>query len=182
MYLLPCMTKKELRSFVRKQKQHIPVEECYKWSKSVCSRILEHPQWKAAKTVLLYNPMKDELDISGLVQAAFSQGKQVLLPVVKGNDMFVRIVDEYSTYTKGSYGIWEPLGEDFIFYDRINLILVPGLAFDSKNYRLGHGKGYYDRFMVCCTNAYKLGVCFPFQYFDYIPTEAHDLQLDEVLF
>ena len=62
------------------------------------------------------------------------------------------------------------------------MIITPGLAFDASNYRLGYGGGYYDSFMVNHPDAWKIGICYPFQKVPKVPIEEHDLQLDKILF
>lgn len=86
----------------------------------------------------------------------------------------------------GAYGIMEPEGPAFTAYDDIDLIIIPGVAFDVKHNRLGRGKGYYDRFLqqmqqMRQTHAYKIGVCFPQQLVDSIPVTAYDIPMDEVV-
>ena len=61
------------------------------------------------------------------------------------------------------------------------MVVVPGMAFDAQGNRLGRGKGYYDRFLPK-VQAYKIGMCFAFQHFDYITHEAHDVKMDEVIY
>jgi 5-formyltetrahydrofolate cyclo-ligase len=76
----------------------------------------------------------------------------------------------------------EPIGEVFpeSRYDEITLALIPGMAFDAEGHRLGRGKGYYDRLLPRLSRAYKMGVCFPFQMVDAVPSEPHDQKVDEV--
>lgn len=83
--------------------------------------------------------------------------------------------------TRGAFGIMEPSGELFTDYSRITLAVVPGMAFDSHGHRLGRGKGYYDRFLPLLPQAYKIGVCFPFQLVDDVPIEPTDVVMDEVV-
>lgn len=64
--------------------------------------------------------------------------------------------------------------------DKIDVILVPGVAFDAYGNRLGRGKGYYDKILKQ-TNAYKIGVCFDFQFIENVPTEVHDVKMDKVV-
>ena len=73
------------------------------------------------------------------------------------------------------------MGEQFTDYDKIDLALVPGMAFDAAGHRLGRGKGYYDRFLGEHPHIYKIGVCFPFQRVAEVPSEAHDVVMDEVI-
>ena len=82
---------------------------------------------------------------------------------------------------RGAFGILEPTGEVFSDYDNVDAAIIPGMAFDGHGNRLGRGKGYYDRLLPRLTKAYKIGVCFPFQYFDEIPSEEHDVVMDCVV-
>lgn len=81
----------------------------------------------------------------------------------------------------GSFGIMEPQADAFTDYEQIDLILVPGMAFDRHGHRLGRGKGYYDRFLSQAKDCYKIGVCFPFQLVDEVPTDEHDVRMDEII-
>ena len=81
----------------------------------------------------------------------------------------------------GFFDIMEPVGEPFERYEDIDLAVVPGMAFDSQNNRLGRGKGYYDRMLPRLTKAYKIGVCFDFQRLPGIPADEHDCKVDEVI-
>ena len=81
----------------------------------------------------------------------------------------------------GFFNIMEPVGEVFSNYERVDVAVVPGMAFDSRNNRLGRGRGYYDRLLPLLTNAYKIGICFDFQRLPGIPSEATDQPMDEVI-
>jgi 5-formyltetrahydrofolate cyclo-ligase len=77
----------------------------------------------------------------------------------------------------------EPTGEVFSVdsYHEIDLAVIPGVAFDRHGARLGRGKGYYDRLLSLMLNAYKIGICFPFQLLEHIPSEPHDVLMNEVV-
>ena len=71
----------------------------------------------------------------------------------------------------------------YIYTRTILNLIVPGVAFDRKGNRLGRGKGYYDRLLsrMAHTDVYKLGICFPYQLVESVPTDAHDIAMDEIL-
>ncbi len=169
------MTKQELRQFMRRQKsgyvEHFPV-----WSESVCRAIRQTAVWQSAHTVLLYHALPDEPRLDEL----FSEPKVFLLPVVVGNDLVLRQYRGDAEMQEGAFHIQEPIGEDFPLqrYSEIELALVPGVAFDGDGHRLGRGRGYYDRLLPRLPKTYKLGVCFPFQILDSIPSEPHDVCVD----
>lgn len=175
------ITKQELRAEIRRRKAQCSAIQLVEWSSIVCSCISQLPQWQRATTVMLYNALPDEVDLRLLLREAWRMGKRVLLPVVKGDEMVARLVDEATPFQCGAYGIQEPIAEDFTDYQQIDLVIVPGMAFDVEGHRLGRGKGYYDRFLPLAVNAYKLGVCFPFQFVDAVPVEQYDQRMDCVV-
>ena len=84
---------------------------------------------------------------------------------------------------EGAFHIMEPIGSLFPEekYQEIHLAIIPGMAFDQQGNRLGRGKGYYDRFLQKIPQVYKIGISFPFQLVDEIPTEETDIKMDAIL-
>lgn len=139
-----------------------------------------HPAFRAANTVLLYHSLKDEVDTHEFIKK-WSSEKRILLPVVKGDDLELRIYTGPQDMKTGAYGIEEPIGETFTDYAEIDFIAVPGVAFDREGNRLGRGKGYYDRLLPRIPSAFKAGICFPFQLIDKVPTEPFDICMDIII-
>lgn len=139
-----------------------------------------HPAFGAARTVLLYHSLPDEVDTHAFVEK-WSGAKRVLLPVVVGNDLELRCYTGLHDLAVGAFGISEPTGELFTDYGSIDLVVVPGVAFDRLGNRLGRGRGYYDRLLPRIPHARKVGICFPFQIVDRVPAEAFDIRMDEVV-
>ncbi len=175
------VNKLSLRQVMRQRKQQMTIEERAYWSSSICQYIITMSWWQNARTIMIYNALPDEVDLSSLMRQAWKEGKRVLLPVVVHEDLEIRLVNEKTIFTKGAFGINEPVGEAFDALEELDLILVPGVAFDANGGRLGRGKGYYDRFLALCPRAYRVGVCFPFQYIENVPMESHDFRMDMVL-
>lgn len=93
--------------------------------------------------------------------------------------MLRKYVGEDKLTHENSFNIKEPIGEDFDEYDKIDLAIIPGMAFDKYHNRLGRGKGYYDR-LLSKIKSFKIGICFSFQVVDIIPVEEYDITMDEV--
>lgn len=176
------MNKTELRKEIRNRKRQFTDEELRELSFAVMQRLLKHPSLRAAHTVMLYYSLPDEVCTHTIVDSLLMCDKRILLPRVTGEGtMELRRYTGPRDLVKGAYGIMEPTGDVFNDYMSIDLAIVPGMAFDRSGNRLGRGKGYYDRFLPQLGHAYKIGVCFPFQMLESIPTDAHDVRMDEVL-
>ena len=89
-------------------------------------------------------------------------------------------IEHETDLAEGAFHIMEPVGEPYTDYDKIDVVLVPGMAFDAAGHRLGRGRGYYDRFLTAHSHLYKIGVCFPFQRVAEVPVEEHDICVDDI--
>lgn len=172
-----------LRRFIRAQKKQYTTVQLAAMSEGICNRVLALAWWQEAGTLLLYYPLADEVDVRPLIKDAYENGKKVLLPVVKGDELELRLYQGEASLAQGAYGIMEPTGPLFApeSYDEIQLAVIPGMAFDRAGHRLGRGKGYYDRLLPKLTEARLLGVCFPFQLLDDVPAEPHDIAVAAVV-
>lgn len=174
------MTKKELRQYIRQQKKAYTQEQLVEMSTPIVQKLLAHPHIQAAKIIMLYASLTDEVYTHDLIKQLSAQGKTILLPVVTGeHTMKICYYTGENQVKEGSFGIMEPMGEEFTNYQQIDVALIPGMAFDKHGNRLGRGKGYYDRFLSQAPSVYKIGVCFPFQRVDEVPTEENDVRMDE---
>ena len=173
------MTKKELRQMIRQRKQQHPVGE----SSAFIRRLKDNSHFTHAQTLLLYSALSDEVPTQILIDGLAAQGKTVLLPrVVSDTDMELRRYSGPADLQRGAFGIFEPTGELFTDYNTIDVAIIPGMAFDAKGHRLGRGKGYYDRFLAKLSpSTYKIGLCFSWQLVDHVPTDEHDIPMDEVI-
>ncbi len=173
--------KATLRKAVREAKAGRTGEELDSMSRSVCRAIECSPHWQRSTTVLLYHPLADEVDVSPLILQGRAEGKTVLLPAVEGEGLVLRVYEGEESLRRGAFGIMEPTGTMFTDLEAVDLVLVPGVAFDREGHRLGRGRGYYDRLLPRLSRARRVGVCFPFQMVDCVPSEAHDQRVDEVI-
>lgn len=172
--------KKALRIEIRQLKKACPYGEKLRKSLSVWEAVERDEVFQQAETVLAYWSMDDEVYTHDFVKR-WAGSKTLLLPCVKGDELELRYFDGEERLQPGEgYAIPEPVGELFTDWGKIDLILVPGVAFDKSGNRLGRGKGYYDK-VLKQTGAYKLGVCFDFQLVERVPVEPHDVKMDRVV-
>jgi 5-formyltetrahydrofolate cyclo-ligase len=157
-----------------------------RWSRSAaaCDLLLSQEHWRQARTVLLFAPIRCELDIWPLVDHGRAAGKRLALPrFMASSETYAacELCDGLKDVVPGRYGIREPADHCLeIPLNRLDLLLVPGVAFDLRGGRIGRGKGYYDR-LLTKTRGTTCGVAFDEQIVPTIPTEAHDVLLDCIL-
>jgi 5-formyltetrahydrofolate cyclo-ligase len=142
------------------------------------------PLWQRAHSVLFFAPLREELDVWPLLAEALSAGKQVALPrfVVETRSYVACQIENPETEVKvGHFGIREPVVQCIrLASNRVDLILVPGVAFDLHGHRLGRGKGYYDQ-LLSGFRGITCGVGFDEQIVETVPVEEHDFRLNYVL-
>lgn len=176
------MTKKELRKHIKSQLLGYSAEQLASFSQALCKALGENRQVVDSKCIMAFYPLCDEIDIKPFISVALSKGKTILLPeVIDSENMQLRRLTTDAPMTLGALGTSVPAGEVFTDYQAIDTAIVPGIAFDKQGNRMGRGKGYYDRFLPLIKNAYKIGVCFPFQLQENIPNEEHDIIMNEVI-
>ncbi len=175
--------KSALRRYFRGLRDTISPACRHQMSRSMVERLCELPQYRQCKTVLLYAPIRSEADLLDLAEIASGQGKRVAFPVSNTEDFTLtfREIFAMSDLRTGAYGIREPKGDlppvtDF----SESLCLVPALAFDRFGYRLGYGKGFYDRHLAHFTGV-SVGVCFGDCLCDRLPCHPHDRRVDLIL-
>ncbi len=169
--------KKQIReSLLQKRELHTKTEED---TNKIIEKLLSLPEIKKAKYILLYYPHRNEVNTLPLIKKFLKEGKNVLLPKVQGNNIIPIIFKDFSQLKEGYAGIKEPEGKP-VSPEKIDIVIVPGVAFDRKGHRLGYGKGYYDRFLSK-TDALKIGLAYDFQIVENLPAEEHDVPLDLII-
>ncbi len=133
-------------------RSEIPSDEREYAEAAVVSRLLSLASFRYAETVLLYYPIKGELNVLPIAEAAFKAGKKVAFPLCNtaSSTMTYHVVSSLNELSDGSYGIPEPSSELPIYLpskEKNDLIIIPAVCFDRHGYRVGYGKGYYDRYM-----------------------------------
>jgi len=172
--------KKEVRIKIKELKKVFSLEEKKKKSTAIFEQIEKLEIFQKSAIIMAYWSMDDEVFTHDFILKWY-QKKQFILPSVKGDELELRVFSGLQNMTEGTaFGIKEP---QELFTDdlkTIDLILVPGVAFDKQNNRLGRGKAYYDK-LLKNTRAYKIGICFDFQLLETIPTDEFDIKMDTII-
>ncbi|MDR0364340.1 MAG: 5-formyltetrahydrofolate cyclo-ligase [Bacteroidales bacterium] len=172
--------KKIIRSQIRKLKELLPEEKRIAKSKRILTQVEQLSYFREASAVMLYWSMDDEVYTHDFIRY-WGDKKQIILPCVSGDELLLRRFENIETMRKGeTFSIFEPSGELFQHPENIDLIIVPGVAFDQSNNRIGRGKAYYDK-LLKSSQSFKLGICFDFQLLKHVPIDQYDVKMDLII-
>ncbi len=171
--------KAALREILEQRRRVYDKTKAAQDAQTLIRRITKHPRFQQAKTVMLYAPIHNEIDLLGLIDQ-FKDTKTILLPVTHRRCIKAHPYEGEEKMHRGKYRVMEPTTEPF--EGTIDLILVPGVAFDHHLHRLGRGGGFYDKFLRYQHHSFKLGVGYDFQLRKTtIPHGLLDTRLDAIL-
>lgn len=176
------VVRNQILTLLKNQKE----EDRLRKSSIIQEKLFQDPDFGRSKTVLFYASFSGEVETFGAMRQALEMGKRIGLPAVdvKTKKMFPKLVTNLEDDLEyGPYKIKQPKGDSTkeIDLSQIDLVLVPGLAFDRNGYRLGRGAGYYDRFLESLPHIPHIGLAFDFQVLDRLPLEPHDQPVTKVI-
>ncbi len=174
-------SKQELRKlFIRRRGTLTPWERL-RADAAILRLLLALPEYAAADTIMTYLSFYGEVDTFGIAMDVLENGKRLIIPKVQSSSRSLipcQIHNLDDDLEPGDYGILEPIRNNIhpIAIDSIGFHVIPGVAFDTGGYRLGHGGGYYDRFLAEITpDALTVGLCYECQITDVLPHDPWDV-------
>ncbi len=137
-------------------------------------------EFKTAKTIAFYLSKGSEVETNEMIREALKQGKEILVPITKGDELELVKFTTFDDLVAGKFGVPEPKTK-IVVNHQPDVVIIPGLAFDLDLHRLGYGKGYYDRALKKIPTAIRIGICFDFQIVEKIPRHEHDEKLHKII-
>lgn len=173
--------KKQLRREMFAKRNQVEAKFKQEYDQWVCQELEKRICTSGSKVVHSYIPFLTEIDLHPLLETLLQSGITVVCPKTLPKRMLEnRMLSALDDLEVGIMGTKHPATPE-VYTGHYDLIIVPGLAFDARRYRLGYGGGYYDHFLATQPDALKIGIFYPFQQVDRVPTEPHDIGLDELL-
>ncbi len=173
------MVKNTLRKEILSRRRQMSDEACLTRSLGIQERFLQTPEFRAAGSLALYSPVLNEVYTEEIFRVARSRGMRVVYPRVQGEGLDFLLVETPDDLSCGAFGALEPTGGQAMAPEDIDLMVLPGVAFDRAGHRLGYGKGFYDRALdVPGRRGLLVGLCFEQQLIDLLPAEPHDVRMD----
>lgn len=177
--------KNQIRKQLIKTRKNLSQEEVLEKSKIIKNKLFKMKDFKQASTILFYVSYDNEVYTHEMIKEQLTNSKIIVVPIAdkKCRRLILSKLENWNDLTVGAYSILEPKKERIneVNIDSIDLILVPGLGFDEKGRRIGHGKGYYDNLLKNSNQALYIGLAFECQIVKHIPTEKHDIPIDKIV-
>jgi 5-formyltetrahydrofolate cyclo-ligase len=172
--------KKQIRKHIRELKLAISLDDKKLRSANLFQKLEQLDIFQKSNVVMLYWSLMDEVFTHDFIEK-WQHKKQLILPAIDGSNLQLKKFEGFESLKPGeSFGILEPSGTNYDAFEKIELIIVPGIAFDRQNNRMGRGKAYYDK-LLKNSMAFKLGVCFDVQLLANVPVDEFDVKMDLVL-
>ncbi len=172
------MPKRSIRSkFLAERKAH-PVRACVDLSDEIQRRFLQSHLFRDARCLALYSAVQNEVNTDEVARQTLAAGKTLVFPRVNGDNLEFVSIDKLEALVPGAFGVLEPESCNLVSIDALDLVIVPGVAFDRRGHRLGYGRGYYDRALaVSRSDCLRIGFAYNFQLVDELPFAEHDESL-----
>jgi 5-formyltetrahydrofolate cyclo-ligase len=138
--------------------------------------------FRDARCLALYSAIHNEVSTDEIVEQALDSDKSLVFPRVSGEDLEFVVIESPSELVSGAFGVKEPKGCNLVPIEKIDLVVVPGVAFDQRGHRLGYGRGYYDRALAKCqSHCMKVGFAYDSQLVEELPATDYDETLSMLI-
>lgn len=166
---------------IRQISYSIDIKEAAFKSEIIAKKVISLNKFKESKSIFIYLAKDNEVNTDYIIQQSLQENKSVFVPLIIGNEMDIAKINTSTKFRIGKFGIREPLGAEIIKDGQlIDLSIIPMVAFDSNLNRLGHGKGFYDKWLNKNVTL-KIGICFEERKFDKVPIDNNDVQMDVII-
>ena len=159
--------------------------EVRKKSKRIKERLFEMTEIRESQSILFYISYRNEVHTHEMIKETLAKGKRVIVPKPNKEDrtLCLSVLTKWEDLELGAYDILEPKKECVIEVpiDSIDVMIIPGVVFDVRGNRVGHGMGFYDRLLENTHYAHLIGLAFELQIVDVITVETHDVKIDKIV-
>jgi 5-formyltetrahydrofolate cyclo-ligase len=177
--------KNQIRKQLILKRKNLTRDEVLEKSSIIKNKLFDLKDFKQASTVLFYVSYNNEVNTHKMIKEQLAGEKTIVVPITdkKNRSLTLSKLNDWNDLSVGSYNILEPKKGKIteINIDLLDLIIVPGVGFDMKGNRIGHGKGYYDNLLKNSKRTTSIGLSFEWQILKSIPIQNHDIPVDKIV-
>lgn len=178
------MNKKDLRNVIKTKLNELPKDDYKFLSRKIADQLFATPEWKQAKTVGITVSRFPEVDTLWIIQRGWEEGKTITVPKShpQTHEMTFRILTDFDQLENVYFGLSEPIERKTTAVHKadIQLMIIPGIVFDKRGYRIGYGGGFYDRYLQKF-NGHTIALAFQMQLINEIPIEGYDIPVKKII-
>ncbi len=174
--------KNKIRQINKQKRGAMEKNDVHQKSSSAAKLFLSSTMYKNSECIMLYMPLGNETDTKDIFNYALSDGKKIVYPVTDGASGVISpyVVTEKTEFEKGAFSVFVPKNAKKADAEKIDVVIVPGIAFDKKGARVGFGRGCYDRFLKDLS-VIKIGYCYQYQVCQNIESDKFDVPMDYIV-
>jgi len=168
-----------IREEISRKRRYLTIKEKKELDKTIIEKLLKLPEWKKAKNIFIYIAHKYEIQTIELIEQNLKE-KNIIIPKthLRFHALSLHKIKSEDDIINGRYNLIEPKpATQMIDPEKVDLAVIPGMVFDLNGYRIGYGKGYYDK-LNKHLKCKKISLAYSFQIIDNIPAEKHDQPID----
>lgn len=171
--------KNELRKAILGERNNFSKEYITEASKKIFQNIEALDVFKKAKSIFIYLNFGSEIQTIDFIKKHLND-KEIYLPKILEDEMKLIKITSLNRLKESSFGVLEPISNE-IYSGKVDLVITPSITFDEKGFRIGYGKGYYDKYFALKKYSYSIGVCYSRLLQRSLPIESHDISVDLVI-
>ncbi|GLC32151.1 5-formyltetrahydrofolate cyclo-ligase [Clostridium omnivorum] len=179
------LDKKQIRNNMKTMRSNLHWNDKAKMDTIIFEKVINSDAYQRSKVIFIYVSYNNEVATHRIIEHGLSNNKVICVPKIISLEQGMKSIriNSFDELRENSMGILEPLYNGIeVKPNEVDLLLMPGLAFDSKGGRLGYGGGFYDKYLrKCRQDSVKIGLCYDFQLIDSVPTSELDELVDEVI-
>jgi len=174
--------KEKIRQEILEKRRSMPQEVVVEKSNNVIQNLIQLEDFRRANRILFYLSFDNEVETKTLVRELLEKKEKTIIitKIENSKDLALHKISSYEDLQPGPYGILEPAIGSPVRLEDVDLIIVPGIAFDNDGNRVGYGKGYYDE-LLKTSRAKNVALAYDFQIVPAIPAKEHDIPMDIII-
>lgn len=177
------LTKNQLRKQFKVKRNNYNSSLLIDYNNKIFDKVISFIRKHSCKNIFIYVSKNNEVDTKKIIRYLLNNKYNVIVPKsdFNNNEIIPVQINSLKDLKESKFGLLEPVNDNMFEPDNLDVIFIPGIVFDKSGYRIGYGKGFFDRFLNNSVNKLKIGLAYSFQILKNIPADKYDIKLDGII-